>query len=88
MTARWLPGSCARSFRADHAATFALVDGATPVGSVDFAVTVTPDGNANTSADGDDQTDDDATGGCAAGGGSAGWLALAPVLLVLRRRRR
>ncbi len=70
------------------ATQLALVDGTTPVGSVDFAVTITPDGNANTSADGDDQTDDDATGGCAVGGGAAGWLALAPVLLVLRRRRR
>lgn len=70
------------------ATQLALLDGATQVGSVDFAVTVTPDGNANTSADGDDQTDDDATGGCAAGGGAPGWLALAPALLVLRRRRR
>jgi hypothetical protein len=70
------------------ATQLALVDGATRVGSVDFAVTITPDGNANTSADSDDQSDDDATGGCAAGGGAAGWLALAPVLLVLRRRRR
>lgn len=70
------------------ATQLALMDGATQVGSVDFAVTITPDGNENTSADGDDQTDDDATGGCAAGGGAAGWLALAPMLLVLRRRRR
>jgi hypothetical protein len=70
------------------ATQLALVDGATRFGSVDFAVTITPDGNANTSADSDDQSDDDAAGGCAAGGGAAGWLALAPVLLVLRRRRR
>jgi hypothetical protein len=67
---------------------FALMDGTNQVGAVDFAVTITPDGNANTSTDGDDATDDDATGGCAAGGGAAGWLAFAPMLLVLRRRRR
>jgi hypothetical protein len=69
------------------AASLALVDGTTQVGSVDFAVTVTPDGDENLSGDSDDQADGDASGGCAAGGG-AGWLAFAPVLLVLRRRRR
>ena len=65
---------------------FALTDGTAQVGTVDVAVTVTPDGDENLSGDSDDQTDGEVTGGCAAGGG-AGWLAFAPVLLVLRRRR-
>jgi len=69
------------------ATELALVDGATQVGSVELAVTVTPDGDENTSADSDDQVDDGGDGGCSAGGG-VGWLALAPMLLVLRRRRR
>lgn len=70
----------------------ALLDGATQVGSVTLAVTVTPDGSENTSADSDDTSDDGSdaaepdSAGCTAGGG-AGWLAFAPVLLVLRRRR-
>ena len=50
-------------------------------------MTVTPDGRELTSTDADDQFDGEVSGGCAAGHG-AGWLALAPVLLVLRRRRR
>jgi Synergist-CTERM protein sorting domain-containing protein len=49
-------------------------------------MTVTPNGDENLSNDRDDQFDDDVSGGCSAGGG-AGWLAFAPVLLVLRRRR-
>ncbi|HEU4727576.1 MAG TPA: M15 family metallopeptidase [Kofleriaceae bacterium] len=66
----------------------AVVDGDTQVGSVDFAVTITPDGDENMSGDSDDQNDDGAvSGGCTAGHG-VGWLAFAPVLLVLRRRRR
>ena len=69
------------------ATELALVDGATQVGSVNLAVTVTPDGDENLSGDSDDQTDGEVSGGCTAGGG-AGWLAFAPVLLVLRRRRR
>lgn len=66
-----------------------VMDGATPVGSVDFAVTVTTDGDEDMSGDAGDQTDGEITGGCSAGGsGGAGWLAFAPVLLVIRRRRR
>jgi len=68
-----------------------VMDGATQLGSVDLAVTVTPDGDEGTSGDAGDQNDDGGVtgGGCsAAGGGAAGWLALAPALLVLRRRRR
>lgn len=69
------------------AAELVLVDGTTQVGSIDFAVTVTPDGDDNLSGDSDDQTDGEvSSSGCTAGGG-AGWLAFAPVLLVWRRRR-
>jgi hypothetical protein len=66
----------------------ALMDGGARLATVPFAVTVTPDGNANTSSESDDASDDDVTssGGCSTAGG-AGWLAFAPVLLVLRRRR-
>jgi hypothetical protein len=69
------------------ATQLALVDGTAQVASLDFAVTVTPDGDENLSGDSDDQADGETSSGCAAGGG-AGWLAFAPVLLVLRRRRR
>jgi hypothetical protein len=70
-------------------ADLALMDGAAEVGTIALAMTVTPNGDENTSSESDDQADDGemATGGCSAGGG-AGWLALAPILLVLRRRRR
>jgi hypothetical protein len=71
-----------------NAAELALVDGTTQVGSIDFAVTVTPDGDDNLSGDSDDRTDGEvSSSGCTAGGG-AGWLAVAPMLLVLRGRRR
>jgi hypothetical protein len=71
------------------ATQLAVLDGTTVVGSAELAVTVTPDGDEGTSGDADDQNDDGGSvtgGGCSAGGG-AGWLAFAPVLLVLRRRR-
>jgi hypothetical protein len=64
----------------------ALMDGTTQVSTVGLAVTVTPDGDEASSGDSDDQVDGEVSGGCAAGHG-AGWLAFAPVLLVLRRRR-
>jgi hypothetical protein len=67
-------------------AVLALTDGTAQVGTVQLTVTVTPDGDENLSGDSDDATDGEVSGGCAAGGG-AGWLAFAPVLLVLRRRR-
>lgn len=63
----------------------ALIDGTTEVGTVQLAMTITPDGDENLSGDSDDQLDGEVSGGCAAGGG-AGWLAFAPILLVLRRR--
>jgi Synergist-CTERM protein sorting domain-containing protein len=68
------------------AAQLAVIDQATQLGSIDFAVTVTPDGDDNTSADSGDQVDGEISGGCSAGG-AAGWFALAPVLMMLRRRR-
>ncbi len=64
-----------------------LTDGTTTLGDMSLAVTVTPNGDADTSADSGDTTDGTVSGGCNAGGG-AGWLACAPLLLVLRRRRR
>jgi D-alanyl-D-alanine carboxypeptidase len=67
---------------------FALVDGVTQVGTVNLAVTVTPDGDDQLSGDSDDQYDGDVSGGCSAGGPAASWLALVPALLFLRRRRR
>jgi hypothetical protein len=72
------------------ALSLAMIDGDAQVGAIDLAMTVTPDGDENLSTDADDQSDVDGggSGGCAAGGGHAGWLAFAPVLLVLRRRRR
>ncbi|MEO7729740.1 MAG: M15 family metallopeptidase [Kofleriaceae bacterium] len=72
------------------ALSLALVDGDAQVGAIDLAMTVTPDGDENLSTDADDQGDIEggSSGGCAAGGGRAGWLAFAPILLVLRRRRR
>lgn len=70
------------------ALSLALTDGDAQVGAIDLAMTVTPDGDENLSTDADDQDDiEGGSAGCAAGGGHAGWLALAPVLLVLRRRR-
>lgn len=64
-----------------------LTDGTAQVGAVQLAVTVTPDGDEGLSGDSDDLTDGgEVGGGCAAGGG-AGWLAFAPILLVIRRRR-
>jgi hypothetical protein len=65
----------------------ALFDGDNRVGTVQLAVTVTPNGDENLSGESDDQFDGEVSGGCSTGGG-AGWLAFAPVLLVLRRRRR
>ena len=68
-------------------AELALTDGTTQVGTVQLAMTVTPDSAVAPSGDSGDHLDGMVSGGCAAGGGGAGWLALMPVLLVLRRRR-
>nr|HEX4314987.1 hypothetical protein [Kofleriaceae bacterium] len=67
-----------------------LMDGGAVVGTINFGVTVTAHDDDGASSD--DSEPDPAppvTGGCNTGGGSAGWLAmLAPLALVIRRRRR
>jgi len=68
------------------AAELALTDGTTQLGTIQLAMTVTPDSAVEPSGDSGDHLDGAVSGGCAAGGG-AGWLGLLPVLLVLRRRR-
>jgi len=68
-----------------------LFDGDTELGTIRLAVTVTPNGDDGTSSEAGDEHDegsDEITGGCSAGGSAAGWLGLAPIVLVLRRRRR
>ena len=64
-----------------------LVAGAQPLGNMGLALTVVPNMQEPTSSDGDDQFDQVITGGCSAGSGAGGPLALALVLLGLRRRR-
>lgn len=66
-----------------------LSEGGSMFGTINLAVTVTPNGDDGTSGDADDATDGDATGGCAAGGQPANLAAmLIPALVLLRRRRR
>jgi hypothetical protein len=63
--------------------------GGSTTGTINLAVTITPNGDEDTSGDADDQHDTggEAIGGCNAGG-AMGWLGLAiPALLVMRRRR-
>ncbi|MEO8703903.1 MAG: D-alanyl-D-alanine carboxypeptidase family protein [Kofleriaceae bacterium] len=61
------------------------------MGTVQIALTVTPNGDEDTSGDSDDEHDDDSAevqGGCSTSGG-AGWLALViPAVVAFRRRRR
>ena len=67
-----------------------LTDGSASLGTINLALTVTPNGDHDVSGDADDQNDDgiEVTGGCSAGGG-AGWAALlVPALIAVRRRRR
>jgi len=66
-----------------------LSDGGSTMGTINLSLTVTPNGDEDTSGDSDDEHDEgsEVTGGCSAGGG-AGWALLLPALLVLRRRRR
>jgi hypothetical protein len=71
-----------------HPRAGAAVHQACGGGSVGFAVTVTPDGDQDRSGDAGDHSDGEVTGGGCAAGGGAGSLAFAPVLMVLRRRRR
>jgi len=71
---------------------FTLSDNGTSFGVMNIGVTVTPNGDEDTSSEADDMNDDGAdqvTGGCNAGGTANGaWLALGIGALVLRRRRR
>ncbi|HWO22942.1 MAG TPA: M15 family metallopeptidase [Kofleriaceae bacterium] len=66
-----------------------LTDGTTSLGTLNIALTVTPNGDHGTSNEADDVHDDgvEVTGGCSTGGG-AGWGALALAGLALLRRRR
>jgi Synergist-CTERM protein sorting domain-containing protein len=66
-----------------------LDDGGQNVGTIDIAVTVTPNGDEGTSGDnGDTNDNEDLTGGCSAGGGASWPLALLIPLIVVRKRRR
>jgi hypothetical protein len=70
---------------------FQLENGGQSFGTINIAVTVTPNGDEDTSSEADDANDDGAvvTGGCNAGGSGSAWLALGiPALLIARRRRR
>jgi hypothetical protein len=65
--------------------TFTLADGATEFGTIDLAVTVTPNGDEGMSGDSGDQMD--GGGGCSSTRGGAGWLAIACVLVLALRPR-
>lgn len=73
----------------------ALGDGTAPAAKIMLALSVTPNGDEDTSGDSSDEHDDgedapefgEMTGGCNSGG-SVGWLALVLPALVLRRRSR
>jgi Synergist-CTERM protein sorting domain-containing protein len=70
---------------------FVLSNAGAMFGTINIGVTVTPNGDEDTSSESDDMHDDGAevTGGCNAGGAhNASWLALLIPALVLRRRRR
>jgi len=64
-----------------------LADGATELGGVSLAVTVTPNGNQDDSSDAGDTQDGEVSGGCSTSGG-AGSLGFASLALVLLRRNR
>jgi hypothetical protein len=68
---------------------FELSNAGMAFGTINIGVTVTPNGDEGTSSEGDDLHDDGAevTGGCNAGG-NASWLALLPLIGLLRRRRK
>jgi uncharacterized protein (TIGR03382 family) len=70
---------------------FELIDGTDNFGTINVALTVTPDGDEDMSSEAVDQHDPGAevTGGCNAGGGGLSGLAmLMPALAMLRRRRK
>ena len=67
-----------------------LVADGDDLGTINIAVTITPNGDEDHSSEADDAHDDgiEVTGGCNAGG-SGSWAAMfLPLLAVLRRRRR
>ncbi len=67
---------------------FTLSNGTTTFGTINLAVTITPNGDDDISNEGDDTHDAEISGGCNASGNGS-WLAmLAPALVMLRRRRR
>jgi uncharacterized protein (TIGR03382 family) len=68
----------------------ALSSEGTSLATIDVALTVTPNGDDDTSADAGDSNDsEDTTGGCSTGGGAGSWAALLiPALVLVRRRRR
>ncbi len=68
----------------------ALSDGSdTPMGTINIALTVTPNGDEDTSGDSDDENDGGVVeGGCNAGGAGGLGALLAPLVLMFRRRRR
>ncbi|MBL0219845.1 MAG: D-alanyl-D-alanine carboxypeptidase family protein [Myxococcales bacterium] len=69
---------------------FALSDGTTQFGTINLAVTITPNGDEDISNEGDDTHDDapEVSGGCNASGNGSWLVMLAPALVMLRRRRR
>jgi N-acetylmuramoyl-L-alanine amidase len=69
---------------------FSLSDGTSEFGTINIAVTVTPNGDHDISGESDDQHDDgiEVSGGCNAGGRGSWASILIPALIVLRRRRR
>lgn len=69
---------------------FTLVADGEDLGTMNIAVTITPNGDEDHSGESDDAHDDgiEVTGGCNAGGNGSFAAILLPLLAVLRRRRR
>jgi uncharacterized protein (TIGR03382 family) len=69
---------------------FTLSNGTTMFGTINLAVTITPNDDDDISNEGDDTHDDapDVSGGCNASGNGSWLVMLAPALVMLRRRRR
>lgn len=68
-----------------------LTEGGVTLGTINLALTVTPNGDHDVSTESADQNDDgiEVTGGCSTGGGASSWAALLlPALIALGRRRR
>ncbi len=67
-----------------------LSNGTTMFGTINLAVTITPNGDDDISNEGEDTHDDapEISGGCNASGNGSWLVMLAPALVMLRRRRR